>query len=613
MMAKKRAGRPRTKTPHAREEQLHEALSSALSREERERVLACALFALDEAGLERLTKGLGSETGPAVRAVLQSSVGTSPERGPSKARVKQDWDEAWGEWEGRVAEASYEEGDYVQQDEHWEPPYLDTYTLTKDLEAIAARVRPLIPRILDDQLDPDFSFAATLLQAAQEVGSGLPEWMEGWEPLDFGPQVTTGLLEWEWRVAQQRGLAAFRILEGIRELDASLEDAGLDDEAIGRFVLALDEVDQKGILQGIDAHRSKGPWDVLLEHVHSGWFRMYQELARKWEPPLFEATSLANIANDWRLALPLVKTRLKKKQFVEALTLIDEAVRTLLRLKPGESWDPREGLLVRHCEVRHRIDGNDARVRLLKAWQKAAAGLGREDLSCALELQSTIAAKWEDWDAVLGAFQRLEQPRFKAMCDLLFGEWRTLVAESSVRVGWDGDEQRELGWLHALADAARVGNDNESFHRSVRSWLQSVASAPDLLERARYSLTTLTLDLDHDGELKRTTPTLRRLLSHDQDRTRRLDRARRQWILRLRGKELFPEVIEFWRRNTARLVPDPAQVHGSNYDDCADWMVALRELNPESYATVVHSWSDTHKRRRNLWRAFDERGLHRSE
>ena len=610
-MAKQRASRTRPKTAHGREEQLDEAVSSALSREERKRVLVCALLALDEAGLERLIKRLGSETGPTVRAVFQSSTGTSPERGPSQARVKQDWDEAWGEWEGRVAEAGHEEGDYVQQDEPWEPPYLDTCTLANDLEAIAARVRPLIPRVLDDQLDPDFSFAATLSETAQEVGSGLPEWMESGEALDFGPEATTGLLEWEWRVAHQKGLAAFRTLEGIRELDASLEDAGLDDEAIGRFVLALDDIDQKGILQGIEEHRSKGPWGELLEHVHSGWFRMYQELTRKWEPSLFEATSLANIANDWRLALPLVKTRLKKNQFAEALTLIDEAVRALLRLKPGESWDPREALLIRHRKVRHCIDGNDARVRLLKAWQKAAAGLGREELSCALELQSIIAAKWEDWDAVLGAFQRLAQPRFKAMCDLLFGEWRTLVAESTVRVGRDRDEQRELAWLHALADAARVGKDNESFHRSVRSWLQSVASEPALLRRARYSLTTLTLDLDHDGELKRTAPMLRRLLSHDQDGARRLDRARRQWIRRLRGKDLFPEVIEFWRRNMACLVPDPAHAHGSNYDNCADWMVALRELNPESYATMVRSWSDTHKRRRNLWRAFEERGLPR--
>jgi hypothetical protein len=134
-----------------------------------------------------------------------------------------------------------------------------------------------------------------------------------------------------------------------------------------------------------------------------------------------------NIAHDWQLALPLVADLLRRKSFDQARPLIDEAVRALLRLKTGEAWDPREGLLISHPSLRYASDRDAGVFRLLESWRKVATGLGQDELACALELQVVVGRRWVDGASVLEAFRRVPSPRFASIRDRLFANWRSLV------------------------------------------------------------------------------------------------------------------------------------------------------------------------------------------
>jgi len=57
------------------------------------------------------------------------------------------WNDLWSQWEGVVSEIGDEEGKYVSQDEHWEPPDFDGSAVAEDLEAIAVKLLPLIEEI----------------------------------------------------------------------------------------------------------------------------------------------------------------------------------------------------------------------------------------------------------------------------------------------------------------------------------------------------------------------------------------------------------------------------------------------------------------------------------
>ena len=203
------AKRTRKKAPH-RDAALTSALESALSREELSRAATAALLALDEAGRQRMLERLPSETAEAILPILET-----PRRGKSapvmpkagKAKVRETWEGLWAEWSECVDESGFEEGRYVRQDAHWEPPYLDRSGVVDDLEAVAKRMRALIGRLWADGLDTKRSFLDEVREAASSIGAGLSEWIDG-EGADFGPQVTGCLLEWEWLSARLSMLSA---------------------------------------------------------------------------------------------------------------------------------------------------------------------------------------------------------------------------------------------------------------------------------------------------------------------------------------------------------------------------------------------------------------------
>jgi len=577
---------------------LLEALSQVLSEQEMQRVLGGALLEMDQAGRRRLIKRLGKDTGAALQQVLEPEPGHKQQR-PGKDKIRQGWKRLWGEWNDCVFESSSEDGRYVIQDEHWEPPYFDSMSLAADLEPIAARMRELIPRVVDEELDPEFSFSGAIEEADAEIGSGLSEWIDDPEGCGFGQQVTTCLLEWEWRVGQRAGRDPFEIVDSICNLDSSLRRAGLDGEAIARFVRALGEPEQQVILKGIAEHQHTDPWATVLREPRSGWFALHQELARRLDTDQFLASCRANITQDWELALPPVKDLLGRKAFDEAQSLVEEAVTALLQLSPGETWDPRQGLLIQHWSQQHWMESKTTRVQLLKAWRRVAAGLGQEDLACALELQAELVTKWEDWDAALKAFRKAEGSACAAVCSRLFSDWCERVSVATVG--------RVDGWVLGLADAAHRG-DTALFHEAVRGWLGQVESTPDDLKRSRRSLETLTMMVG-GSRLKQAAPALWRLISDRPEKKGKLAESLRQWIKRLRGHDLFPEVLGLWKRNAASLVPDPAQTRGSHYGDCADWLAVVHDLDRQAYTLILRDWSERHRRRRNLWEAIKQRRL----
>ncbi|MFQ5830661.1 MAG: hypothetical protein ACE5JD_16135 [Candidatus Methylomirabilia bacterium] len=614
MTARARKTRKGKRADAAEERALLELLSHGLSEDEIRRVVACALLALDERGRDRLFARLADETAGTLRRLLASRgrSRTKARPSPGGGKIRQKWEKAWGEWEACVAESGDEHGPYVVREHHWEEPYLDGASLAQDLEPIAARMRQVLERVMDDELAPDFSFASAIEDMDAEIGSGLRDWMDpsSGDGCPLGPEVTGCLLEWEWRACRRDWRNPFEFADTIRKLEASIRVVSLDDDTVARFILGLGDADQQAVLKGIVAHRSAGPWADVLGAAHAGWFRIHQGLARRWDPALFEEASRKHIAQDWELALPLVADMLRRKSFDRALPLIEEAVRALVRLKTGEAWDPREMLLISHPALQHWSDRHAPAFRLLESWRKVATGFNQEEMACALELQVTVGRRWADGDAVLEAFRRVSSPRFAGMRDRLFADWRSLVVETTLGRQPNRRESPGSVWVRALVDAARAGKDGApSFRRAVRQWLEDTGRAPATLQQSLGALGTLTLDLDVGSSLRKTSPTLHRLLSTRWEGEPAFSASRRRWVERLGVADLFPEVVEFWRRHAAGLVPEPANATGSNYDDCAGWLAAVFELDSGAYQRVVRGWAGQHARRKNLWLAITRRQL----
>lgn len=600
----------RTSKASQEEKRLLEVLSTALSAEEVRAVLAAAVLALDGAGRTRLYGRLGEETSGVLRAVLEKGSTSQPTPAPaaSSGKIRERWTKLWADWSAVVGGAS-EDGRYVIQEHHWEPPYLDISGLAHDLEPIAAEMRKLLPQAIDLGLEPGLGAAQALEDLDDEVGEGLPEWMDvPEEDCELGPEVTRCILEWERLSSPREAGSAFALLDRIRQAEAGARVFGLDGDTINRFALGLGEPEQREILAGIEAHRAEEHWGAKLESPYSTWFRLRHALAECWEPDLFEQISRQHIARDWTLAPPLVSSLLRRRRFEEALPVAETAMVSYLGLGEGERWDPCLSLLASAHRFRYEHHPNEI-LRLVESWRKISSRLGREEEEHALEVQITIARGWADGDAVLAAIEALPE-RFAPLGKHLFEQWRELVVRETLGPMSGTDHPPGAAWVRGLVDAA-ASRTAPAFRRAVTTWLGELAGSRDTLIASTSALAILTGDVWGNGLVRRS-PALARALGHNAGRADTLQAWRRRVARRLGGTEVAELLMGFWTRNIADVVPDPGSTVGSDYSRCADWLAALYELNAAAYRRMLADWTTRHARRRNLWRDIDARKLPRN-
>jgi hypothetical protein len=614
------------------EEALLTRLAASLSDSELRRVLAGALLELNDGARARLIARLGADTGAALGPALKPP----PRSGrrtrsaislAGKGKTLQEWDRLWREWNAVVEEAGHEHGKYVLQEADWEPPYLDTVSLSTDLDAVAARMRPLMSRMSADRIAPEFSFTNAIEALDDDLGAGLPDGIEpdGSEPCGLGPAATSSLLEWEWAVARRDARDAPAFFDDIRDLESRLEHVDLDQPTVKKFVLGLPDEHLRALLESMTRQRSTKRWADAFTRARRCWAEILRALSRRWSPALHAETSRANIAQDWTLALPLVKDAVKRRAFDEAYTLIDEAARSLLRLDKSGRWDPRKELLIQRERFYCGEDEGTKLAALLRLWQQTAEGQGKVDLATALTLQIAALREAENGDVMLEAFCAVP-PALHEVHDALFADWRALIVERTLPTWRSGPRVPCGGWVPALVDAAQAGPKGVAvFHAAVRGTLAEARSASAVkprsaghrhwpaLDRDRsplLALAIMTRDLDSAAPmLKESAPKLLKLLSASVDGERgRLEATRRSWCARLGARSLLPEVLAFWRDNVTRFVPDPGNTT-ADYTPSVDWLAAGAEINPPAARELLARWVATYRLRRNLWRDLARRGF----
>ena len=179
----------------------------------------------------------------------------APDKPVSTAKLEQTWNELWKEWDDIVDEASQEDGKYVVQEESWEPPYFDETAVIDDLEAIAKKMRPLIPHAIEHYFSPNEGFAEAIAMMEDEISAGMPEWIYV-EGFYLEENLTICLLEWEWlsfirdAEIEEKAPDAFAFAESILELENSFSQTTLNSERLWDFLTQLPEADQETIFRG---------------------------------------------------------------------------------------------------------------------------------------------------------------------------------------------------------------------------------------------------------------------------------------------------------------------------------------------------------------------------
>ncbi len=262
----------------------------------------------------------------------------------------------------------------------------------------------------------------------------------------------------------------------------------------------------------------------------------------------------------------------------------------MLRTGEGAGLDAKKELLVSRGSLLSQGGKDPAVISLLRYWLKLAQALKDEEAACALRFQLLTLRRWREGDAVLEAIRRFPSPRFDSMREQLYEEWKELIDRASLESFSGNKEERQPTWVHSLVDAARAGaNGTLALKNAVFRWMDEMGETQESLQRELRSLEVLTLDLDLDSRLSTISTVLNRILDRGKQGDRRLTETRRAWLGRSGASELFPRVMQFWKQNAYRLVPDPEKSCG-NYTDCAEWLAVVRDLDRPSCDRILQEW-----------------------
>lgn len=166
---------------------------------------------------------------------------------------------------------------------HWEEPFLDKEALADDLDRVAERLRPLLERVQAGGLDPEFSLPDKLQQTVDDIGCGLPDYMDPWlnDGFSFGKEATRALLEWECRLSRKNGEPMSVAIRRVAELTVQAEHLDLHEGAIAGFIRELPKHERDSVTGDVRDHQASEPWKSVLKHGWGTWPSVVKVLAGK--------------------------------------------------------------------------------------------------------------------------------------------------------------------------------------------------------------------------------------------------------------------------------------------------------------------------------------------
>jgi len=544
----------------------------------------------------------------------------TPDKPVSTAKLEQTWNKLWREWDDIVDEASQEDGKFVVQENSWESPYFNESAVIDDLEAIAEKMRPLIPNAVEHYFSPSESFAEAIAMMEDEISAGMPEWIYV-EGFDLDENLTICLLEWEWlsfirdAAIEENVPDAFAFAELIQELENSFSQVGLNSEKLWNFFIQLPEADQEAIFRGLAQHKETPAWQKELKNTYSHWHAFYMYCVDKYAPEQYLGNLRETIPQQWQNGLAVIEGLLEKQDYKEGLTVVEETIPSMLKREQiRDVWTPETSLLY---PLVQRHDNDDTRLQnhktLLNYYQKIGKGLGQHEMVKALSLQIITFEHCFNWEAMFKAFA--ETPVSEQVRQALFASWREYIiqrAKPSVwSSGWNRPKPRDSWWLHWMIDS--IVDDQKGsawFQQQIAGWLTHLPGQKRDMGEDYEFLRLLTKDLseihsqnkEQYSQFYAVVIRLNELKSPDQT-------SRQAYLKQYASDDLMCQVMGYWKAYLQNFVPKPENVEKANYTSHARWMVALRELVPQRYAVLLEKWRVDHHRRRNLWQAMSKLGL----
>lgn len=374
----------------------------------------------------------------------------------------------------------------------------------------------------------------------------------------------------------------------------------------------MSEAEQRCILTGLTTDRETSSWQRTLGDTYSHWHHLYLHLIEQYAPDRYLDNLRKTIPQQWENGLPIIEALLAEQNYAESLTVVQETLHSLLKSTRGEAnWTPEALLLIATSGFYYEGEQNNAS-KLLGYYQQTAQGLNQTERANTLEIQQIAIAQWFNWSTMFTAFAEI--PVSEPIRQALFISWRDLVDRKTKPQIWGGYGRAKsvntwwVPWLiDSVADSQKGAN---WFQQQITQWLTNLPGDPHQLGENYNLLRLLTKDLTEiQNEGKPEYPQFYQVVIRPKEFSMENDQSRREYLKQYAPADLLDQVMNYWKMHLQHFVPKPESVNRSDYTEHARWMVALKELSPQSYETLLAQWQGAHQRRSNLWKAMKQMGL----
>jgi hypothetical protein len=421
---------------------------------------------------------------------------TQSAAGPSSQKTIEIWNDLWSSWVDHIAEVGEEEGRYVNQDEHWHPPYFHQGALADDLDKVAVQLSKWIDAAFPLVGEPDL-----FLQSMEELRTNIksyPEWFQTFdEDFCLGPQASFCLLRWTWLGLANEPESGHKTVDFLVAWEAADQHIDLDRDGCCNFFAGLPEAAGREI----HAYLREPQFDEKLSDLRSVWHRVQHEFKRRFDPAAHLQVCAENVYRDWHYGEPLIADGVSRQDFVAAERFLEQTWSTLLRWSGKDPWRP-EKMLVPEFDYYRTSEETVAILKLLAQWGEIAARLGKIERGASLTLQRTVLDSPEDWSVIIDAFAEYQrQLTNPSEARPLFVEWQDRMA--SVCVPQDSRDKRPADtWTHRLIESQRDPASQEAFLEFLEIWLECCGDHVAFFQNNWRSLALLTRHLPHHGEFQ---------------------------------------------------------------------------------------------------------------
>ncbi|MDM8547879.1 hypothetical protein QUF61_15430 [Candidatus Venteria ishoeyi] len=526
----------------------------------------------------------------------------------SNEKLEQKWKAVWAQWNDIINEVGDEDGEYISQEEDWEPPYFDGEELTADLETVALDIFPLLEPIYALGIEDENLF----FNALEELGDAIrsyPEWMgmEYVDPCYLERQTSHCMFQWLYLCAKDDAQPTAFLLESLVALEDVTPQVNWHNDSLIEFFDKQTEAMQRAVFAYFQQNHETTEWQSRLNSKYNAWSLIYQNYAKRFDKVSHLQHCRQLLKQDWTQGRPLIDAALAQGNDTEAEKLLQQTLNVYLgRADKSTSWQKEKVLFLEQTGYREYIP---AIYDLLVDWQKVTKRLGKSKDSQTLQLQTCIYQQPYDIAAIKVTYQAVHST-LGNIAETLFKQWQTyLLVEMQpqhYRFSTPSNHlEPEQTWSFQLLSAALEADKVSVFIPYMRNWLQTLQDNAQKFQQETTYVALLTIDMANLGFWNHTE--LLKVIQMrygDYDGSGKAGTLRRQCLAQFQVEQFQEDLEQLWRVHILLIAPNPGAVTNGRYSEHAQWLHALKTFEPAAHDKLLSTWKNQYKNRRNLWKAI---------